>query len=158
MEDEGLIARNVRLRMEAKGFTPKGLSLAATLNETYVRDILKGKSRNPTNARLQKLAAALDCRVADLTGELDPTDGGSPADLRRDLLDEFDAMDAREREMLVRIAKSMRRDPPAAPITPDQRNRPPPFRLVGGLKENPDRVSDGCPTKVGAAQRTRAER
>jgi transcriptional regulator with XRE-family HTH domain len=144
--------------MEAKGFTPKGLSLAAKLNETYVRDILKGKSRNPTNARLQKLAAALECRVADLTGELDPTDGGPPADLRRDLLDEFDSMDSREREMLVRIAKSMRRDPPVAPGTPDQRNRPPPFRLVGGLNENPDSRREECPPKQGALRRARAER
>jgi transcriptional regulator with XRE-family HTH domain len=109
MEDEGAIARNVRLRMEAKGLGPKALSLKADLNETYVRDILKGKSRNPRQAHLQKLAAALDCRVSDLTDELDPAGVGAvpKQDLRRDLHAAIDAMDEDQRRAVLTIIKMM---------------------------------------------------
>ena len=69
MEEQGSIAQNLRLRMEAKDLGPKALSLKAGLNETYVRDILKGRSLNPRQGHLQKLAAALECHVSDLTGE-----------------------------------------------------------------------------------------
>jgi DNA-binding Xre family transcriptional regulator len=69
MVDEGLIARNVGLRMAIMGLGPKALSLKAGLNETYVRDLVQGRSRNPRQAHLQHLATALDCQVTDLTGE-----------------------------------------------------------------------------------------
>lgn len=48
----------------------KGLSTKAGLKETYVKDIVRGQSRNPTASRLAKLAKALGCTVADLTGEI----------------------------------------------------------------------------------------
>ena len=98
MDEEGLIARNVRQRMAAKGIGPKALSLKAGLNETYVRDLLKGRSRNPRQGHLRSLALALDCRVSDLTGET-------------------------EREMLLRLAKSVRRDAEPEPPTVPTRRR-----------------------------------
>src|SRR4051812_24187731 len=59
-----------RLR-EEKGFNNKSLAQAAGLNDTYVRDVLeKGKgAKRPSLDALQRLAAALGCTVADLTGE-----------------------------------------------------------------------------------------
>lgn len=109
MQDEGRIARNVRLLMEAKGLGSKALSLRAGLNETYVRDILKGKSRNPRHEHLQKLAAALGCRVIDLTDELDPTERA-----RADWMALFDAMTEEQRHTSTEMVKLVVRpgDPP----------------------------------------------
>jgi phage repressor protein C with HTH and peptisase S24 domain len=70
-EQTELVARLRQLMQEA-GHTQKGLALKAELNETAVRDILIGKSRNPQYQTLSKLARVLGCDVADLTGE----DGG----------------------------------------------------------------------------------
>jgi transcriptional regulator with XRE-family HTH domain len=70
MEHE-LVTR-LRERMEAAGFSMKSLSVAAGLNETYVRDVLAGRSR-PTVTNLIKLAEALHTSIADLIGEGDPT-------------------------------------------------------------------------------------
>jgi transcriptional regulator with XRE-family HTH domain len=61
------LARAIEARMAAAGLTQKRLALLAGLNETYVRDILRGKSRNPKHEQLAKLATALGCRVQDLT-------------------------------------------------------------------------------------------
>ena len=70
MKKGSALARNLKERMERERLNPKSLSLNAGLNETYVRDILIGKSLNPTEARLAKLATALHCDVADLTGKM----------------------------------------------------------------------------------------
>ena len=56
----------------------KGLSIKAGLNETFVKDIINGRSRNPTATRLAKLAKALGCTVADLTGEHTPSQVATP--------------------------------------------------------------------------------
>ena len=53
--------------MLAKGFGQKALALAADVNETYVRDLFKGKSKNPKNDQLSKIAKALGCTLSDLT-------------------------------------------------------------------------------------------
>lgn len=68
------VAREVYVRMLAKGIGQKALAKLAGLNDTYVRDMLAGKSKNQLTAQLQKLATALDCNVADLTGpsSIDP--------------------------------------------------------------------------------------
>jgi transcriptional regulator with XRE-family HTH domain len=152
MENEGTIARNVRLRMKARGLGQKALSLKADLNETYVRDILKGKSRNPRQEHLQKLALALECRVSDLTGELDATgnDGTPKSLLRQQLLAAFDDLtDQRDWEMAVRVIRSVKHDaPPVTPVTPEPAGAdpPPPFQEGGNVKEN--RVSPPLLTLV----------
>lgn len=55
--------------MTALNLNRKALSTKAGLNETAVRDIIEGRSRNPRHDTLQKIAKALACSVADLTGE-----------------------------------------------------------------------------------------
>lgn len=60
------LASAIAARMRALGIGQKHLAARAGLNETYVRDILVGKSRNPIAANLQKLAAALDLDAVDL--------------------------------------------------------------------------------------------
>jgi transcriptional regulator with XRE-family HTH domain len=59
-EQTELVARLRQLMQEA-GYTQKGLALKAELNETAVRDILIGKSRNPQYQTLSKLARVLGC-------------------------------------------------------------------------------------------------
>ena len=68
MDFERLKAQ-LRERMKERGITAKRLSLAAGRGETYVRDLLQGRTHNPTIEGLQRLAEALDCTVAELTGE-----------------------------------------------------------------------------------------
>ncbi len=62
----------IKRRMSALGLNPKRLSLAAGLNETYVRDILGGRTNSPRWDNLGKLSAALGCTIAELTGASDP--------------------------------------------------------------------------------------
>jgi transcriptional regulator with XRE-family HTH domain len=50
------------------GFNQKSLARFAGLNETAVRDILKGRSKNPRLDTLEALARALDCTVVQLAG------------------------------------------------------------------------------------------
>lgn len=59
-------APEIERRMKLKGFNPKSLSLAAELGETYVGDLLRGRSLNPKTSELSKLAERLECTVDDL--------------------------------------------------------------------------------------------
>lgn len=45
----------------------KSLSIAAGKNETYVRDILEGRVKNPSYASLKSIADQLRCDVSELT-------------------------------------------------------------------------------------------
>jgi transcriptional regulator with XRE-family HTH domain len=58
----------LRRRMSEAGFNQKSLARAAKLNETAVRDILKGRSKNPRIDTLEALCRVLGCSVSELTG------------------------------------------------------------------------------------------
>lgn len=59
--------------MKALGLTPITLANKAGLGRDAVRDITeRGKSKNPSAETLGKIAKALGCAVADLTGERPP--------------------------------------------------------------------------------------
>ncbi len=60
------LTREIRRRMEDGGFNQKSLARAAGLNDTAVRDILIGKSKNPRHDTVQKLADVLGCSMLDL--------------------------------------------------------------------------------------------
>ncbi len=62
-----VLAENLKLLMEARGFSRKSLALAAGKNETYVRDIITGKSKHPAASNLALLADALGCTLEELT-------------------------------------------------------------------------------------------
>lgn len=62
----GSLAYELEQRMRAAGFNQRSLAVAAGLNETYVRDLLRGRSRNPKSGHLAKLAETLGCSVSDL--------------------------------------------------------------------------------------------
>jgi transcriptional regulator with XRE-family HTH domain len=61
------IAYEVHRRMVDLGLSQKALAVRAGLGPSYVADLFAGKSRNPKNEQLEKLAKALGCEVADLT-------------------------------------------------------------------------------------------
>ncbi|MFT8484278.1 MAG: helix-turn-helix domain-containing protein [Gluconobacter cerinus] len=63
------IAKELKRRMDEKGFKQKSLAIAADLNDTYVRDILKGKSKNPEASKLARIAQVLGCTSDDLLGK-----------------------------------------------------------------------------------------
>jgi phage repressor protein C with HTH and peptisase S24 domain len=67
------IAAEVERRMIVRGMSCKSLSAAAGLNETYVRDLLKGRSKNPQTTQLAKLATALGCTIGDLSNPKPPS-------------------------------------------------------------------------------------
>lgn len=58
--DELEIVGDIRRRIKALGLTKKGLSLAAGLGETYARDLLTGRSKNPKTEQLLKVLQVLD--------------------------------------------------------------------------------------------------
>ena len=66
---ESFIAKELKRRMDEKGFRQKSLATAADLNDTYVRDILKGKSKNPEASKLARIAQVLGCTSDDLLGK-----------------------------------------------------------------------------------------
>lgn len=71
------LATELHRRMKKEGFNQKSLATAAGLNETYVRDILKGKSKNPEAGRLSRIAAVLGCSITDLLQPRRKDDGQS---------------------------------------------------------------------------------
>lgn len=60
------IADELERRMALLGLTQKALARNAGVGDTYVRDILKGKSRNPGGEKLERIAAILGCTARDL--------------------------------------------------------------------------------------------
>ena len=74
MENEW--ADRFRERMEESGFTMKSLSLAAGLNESFVRDMLNRK-RQPGVDKLTRLLNVLGMTMAEFTGEGEAT--GAPS-------------------------------------------------------------------------------
>lgn len=57
--------------MAEGGFTQHTLALAAGVGQTYIRDILMGRSREPRRSKLEKIAEALNCSLPELFEEED---------------------------------------------------------------------------------------
>lgn len=64
-----VLQKQLEQRMREKGFNMKSLSQAAGKNDTYIRDILEGRVKNPSYSSMQAIAEKLDCEVADLIQE-----------------------------------------------------------------------------------------
>lgn len=62
--------------MEARGEKAAPLAERAGLSNSFVRDILRGKTKSPRAEGLDKIAKALDTTAAYLMGEVDETDLG----------------------------------------------------------------------------------
>lgn len=76
------IRKNIAALMLDKGTNESAVAKKAALGHTAVRDILTGKSNNPTQGTLIKIASALEVDVAELTGQpvaMIPTRTATPA-------------------------------------------------------------------------------
>lgn len=49
----------IRVEMDAQGLNPKALSKRAKLSETYIRDLLEGRSQDPKLSKILAVARAL---------------------------------------------------------------------------------------------------
>jgi phage repressor protein C with HTH and peptisase S24 domain len=85
------LVREIERRMVEAGLTQKALALKAGLNETAVRDIRIGRSRNPRAVTLARIAAALGVKPEELTGRNGsaPAAHGPSAARERETADEF---------------------------------------------------------------------
>ena len=82
--DASPVAREVHRRATEQGFTQKGLAVASGVNETYVRDLYKGKSKNPKGDQIEKIARALGCTVDDLRRPGRPEGAHTPGEFIKD--------------------------------------------------------------------------
>jgi transcriptional regulator with XRE-family HTH domain len=60
------LSENLEKLMRQHGLSQKGLSVKAGLNETAVRDILRGRSKDPQLSTVRALASVLQCKIEDL--------------------------------------------------------------------------------------------
>lgn len=121
--------------MARAGVTDPKLADAAGTTKQQIHKLRHGE-RKLTVQWAKRLAPLLGCTWQELI------EGPSePADPRRaSLLAAYDSLDTRDRETLVRVAESLRRDdPPATPNPPRERAPPPRPRLGGSVA-----ISDGC--------------
>lgn len=63
------LQKRLKIRMDMMGFNPHKLAVKAELGESFVRDILRGKSKKPSAENLAKIAAALETTLDWFTGE-----------------------------------------------------------------------------------------
>lgn len=63
------LIQEIEKRMKALELTPITAAKQAGLSRDTIRDIIRGKSLNPSHETLIKVAEALRCTVEDLTGE-----------------------------------------------------------------------------------------
>lgn len=66
---ETSLQKRLRIRMDILGINAYDAAKRAGLGESFVRDILRGKSRNPTVEKLEKLATALNTTVDWFLGD-----------------------------------------------------------------------------------------
>lgn len=66
------LAKEIERRLDALNLDPTTASRRAGLGESFVRDIVRGQSKEPKPSKLAKLAKVLGCTVADLTGQRSP--------------------------------------------------------------------------------------
>lgn len=63
------IRKNLAALIAERGTNEAAVAKKATLGHTGVRDILSGRSKNPTQGTLTKIAAALEVDVSAITGQ-----------------------------------------------------------------------------------------
>lgn len=66
-----MLADRVQARLDALGISANKASVNAGLGRDYVRDILRGKVKDPGADRLERLAEALHCQTGYLLGSMD---------------------------------------------------------------------------------------
>jgi transcriptional regulator with XRE-family HTH domain len=65
-KDRPYVAKAIYRRMQEAGLNYRSLALKAGLPETYVRDVMYGRSKNPKHHALAAIATALNCSLLDI--------------------------------------------------------------------------------------------
>jgi transcriptional regulator with XRE-family HTH domain len=115
----------LRRRMKLCGLSARALSLKAGLNETFVKAVLRGNSRNPRTDTLGAIADVLGCKTDDLLG---------PGPERRDK-GLINKLPLRERTGTIEALKGLLRE---AGINPE--DDPPPRRASKRGRKSSDFV------------------
>ena len=76
------LVREIYRRMTEAGLTATTLAAKVGRNESYFRDLFRGRSRAPSADYLPAIAAALDCEVTDL---VHPGESGSEPSTHGDI-------------------------------------------------------------------------
>lgn len=80
-DDAPVLIRRIRQRLSETGQNPFSAALKAGLDRDHIRNILRGKAKNPGATNLMKVAAVLDVTPAWLMGQEEPSTmpGAPPA-------------------------------------------------------------------------------
>jgi transcriptional regulator with XRE-family HTH domain len=100
----------LRAAMERQGVSQSELARRLEIRSQAVNQWLSGDT-TPSGKRLQEIAGALGIRLAELLSETAPAVRNKNLQ-RAELLSAFDETDDQGREMLLRLARSVRRDAP----------------------------------------------
>ncbi|CDZ43225.1 LexA family repressor/S24 family protease [Neorhizobium galegae bv. officinalis] len=82
---ETSLQKRLKIRLDMVGLNPHEAALKAGLSPSYVRDILRGKSRKPTAENLEKLAIALETTIDWFTSSSFDPDKDTGPDPRLEL-------------------------------------------------------------------------
>lgn len=129
MDDPKAIGARIRLARKRKGLTQADLAAGVGVTRSHLTNV-EGGNDSLSLEKLSILASETGTTVAWLIGE-----GGPDDPLEVDLLAAFRGIDQRDRESLVRIAQSFKRQEPPAP---EPKSRGPdlrPFWLGGDVQK-----------------------
>lgn len=79
------VIQEIQRRLTEKKLTPISAAKEAGLGRDSIRDILRGKSQQPSYETLRKIAAVLNCTVSDLEGVTDQAINDADRSLRKAL-------------------------------------------------------------------------
>ncbi len=68
MEETSVLITKLKAKMFEKRISPRVLANLAGVGQSFVYDVLSGKSKRPAFIRLQKIAEVLDVSLYELTG------------------------------------------------------------------------------------------
>ena len=99
----------IEMRLASIGMSANAASEAAGQDRNFIRDILRGKSREPSAGRMASLAKVLQCRLEWLlTGEGPETDDQSTITPRqRAFLAQLERLPPDEQDRLFRLARAL---------------------------------------------------
>lgn len=137
MDDHRAIGARILQARRAKGLTQVELAVAIGVSRAHLTNAEIGKVGLALD-KLSRLAAETDTTVAWLIGESGPTDP-----LEIELLAAFRAIDRRDRESVVRITQTFKREEP--PPDPLPGPEPPlvPFPGRGNVQKKPAHSLNG---------------
>jgi transcriptional regulator with XRE-family HTH domain len=108
-------ADNLRAAMRKAKVSQSELARRLGIRSQAVNQWLQPEGTAPRGARLREVAAAVGVELSELLAEpLTPPVALSRDQARAELLATYDTLDERDRNVLLRIAQSMRRDVPLA--------------------------------------------